>query len=155
MLPLLPPSPNNLCTHFTTTLSSSLAIILYEPIRPYDSFGKTMLTNLASRGIQLQTVRKYYSLAAQRSRLHSAGFASGQGAVDVEQIYYSTEWVTEAERERVERLEWLDEVEEWKLLASHYCVAWAWRDGGDTAVFGKAWRDVGGKWTDKEVVDDI
>lgn len=154
---LPPQTTSSILTHFTTTLlpSTSLAIILYEPIRPYDSFGKTMLTNLASRGIQLQTVRKYYSLAAQRSRLHSAGFASGQGAVDVEQMYYSTEWVTEAERERVERLEWLDEVEEWKLLASHYCVAWGWRDGEDTAVFGEAWRDVGGKWTEKEVVDDI
>lgn len=153
---LAPQTTSSILSHFTTLIpSASLAIILYEPIRPYDSFGKTMLTNLASRGIQLQTVRRYYSLAAQRSRLRSAGFASGQGAADVEQIYYSEEWVAEAERERVERLEWLDEVEEWKLLASHYCVAWGWRDGEDKAVFGEAWKRVSGEWTDKERVDDI
>jgi [phosphatase 2A protein]-leucine-carboxy methyltransferase len=152
----LPPQTTSaILTHFTSLLTSSLAIILYEPIRPYDSFGKTMLTNLASRGIQLQTVRRYYSLAAQRSRLASSGFVSGQGAADVEQIYYSNEWISEQERERVERLEWLDEVEEWKLLASHYCVAWGWRDVEDTKAFGEAWRDVSGKWTKKEVVDDI
>jgi len=52
-------------------------------------------------------------------------------------------------------LEWLDEVEEWKLLASHYCVAWGWRDGEDEKVFGEAWKDVGGGWTDRERVDDV
>jgi [phosphatase 2A protein]-leucine-carboxy methyltransferase len=153
---LPPQTTSSILGHFTTIIpSASLAIILYEPIRPYDSFGKTMLTNLASRGIQLQTVCRYYSLAAQRSRLASAGFTSGQGAADVEQIYYSQEWVTEAERERVERLEWLDEVEEWKLLASHYCVAWGWRDAEEEKVFGEAWKHVSGAWTKKEVVDDI
>jgi [phosphatase 2A protein]-leucine-carboxy methyltransferase len=154
---LPPQTTSSILTHFTTLAipTAPLAIILYEPIRPYDSFGKTMLTNLASRGIQLQTVRKYYSLAAQRSRLNSAGFVDGQGAVDVEQIYYTPDWVTLQERDRVERLEWLDEVEEWKLLASHYCVAWAWRDTANTAVFGHAWKNVSGEWTNKEVVDDI
>lgn len=73
----------------------------------------------------------------------------------MEQIYYSDEWVTEQERDRVERLEWLDEVEEWKLLASHYCVAWGWRDAENVNVFGEAWRSISGKWTDKEKVDDI
>ncbi|KAI4715876.1 leucine carboxyl methyltransferase [Aureobasidium sp. EXF-10727] len=152
---LAPQTTSSILSHFTTLIPSStpLAIILYEPIRPYDSFGKTMLANLASRGIELQTVRRYFSLAAQRSRLATAGFTSGQGATDVEQIYYGDEWVAEAERERVERLEWLDEVEEWKLLASHYCVAWGWRDG-DRNTFTEAWKHVSGSRTDKEVVDD-
>ncbi|CAD0083202.1 unnamed protein product [Aureobasidium vineae] len=151
---LPPQTTSSILSHFTTLIPSApLAIILYEPIRPYDSFGKTMITNLASRGIELQTVRRYYSLAAQRSRLASAGFSSGQGAADVEQIYYGNEWVSEAERDRVERLEWLDEVEEWKLLASHYCVAWGWRDG-EEKVFTEAWKNVSGRRTDKEVVDD-
>ncbi|KAH0370982.1 leucine carboxyl methyltransferase, partial [Aureobasidium melanogenum] len=151
----LPPQvTTSILSFFTSCIPTSpLALILYEPIRPYDSFGKTMLSNLASRGIALQTVKKYYSPASQRLRLATAGFVSGQGAADVEQIYYGDEWVSEKERDRVERLEWLDEVEEWKLLASHYCVAWGWRDG-EEKVFGEAWKDVGGQRTEKEVVDD-
>ncbi|TKX27009.1 leucine carboxyl methyltransferase [Elsinoe australis] len=78
-------------------------------------------------------------------------------------------WITPQERERVERLEWLDEVEEWKLLASHYCVAWGWRDGsvdqmseeGDGGgggtkdeVFSRAWGDIAGWWREEERRDD-
>ncbi|THX31267.1 leucine carboxyl methyltransferase [Aureobasidium pullulans] len=150
-----PTTATQILSYFTDAIpTASLAIIIYEPIRPYDSFGKTMITNLASRGIELQTVKRYYSLAAQRNRFNKAGFTSGQGARDVEQIYYGEEWVSAVERDRVERLEWLDEVEEWKLLASHYCVAWAWRDPSDAAVFGHAWKHVDGAYTDKEAADD-
>lgn len=28
---------------------------------------------------------------------------------------------------RISRLEMLDELEEWRLLARHYCIAWAYR----------------------------
>jgi hypothetical protein len=27
---------------------------------------------------------------------------------------------------RISKLEFLDELEEWRLLASHYCIAWAY-----------------------------
>jgi [phosphatase 2A protein]-leucine-carboxy methyltransferase len=50
----------------------------------------------------------------------------------------------------VERLEWLDEVEEWKLLASHYCVAWGWKG----ALFDEAWSDLQGGRTSAEDRDD-
>ncbi|KAI5251320.1 leucine carboxyl methyltransferase [Aureobasidium subglaciale] len=152
----VPPSTaTQILSYFVNHIpSASLATVLYEPIRPYDSFGKTMITNLASRGIELQTVKRYYSLAAQRDRLNKAGFVTGQGARDVEQIYYGHEWVSATERERVERLEWLDEVEEWKLLASHYCVAWAWRDPESATVFSDAWKHVNGAYTAKEAPDD-
>lgn len=150
-----PTTTTQILSHFTNLIpTASLALILYEPIRPYDNFGKTMISNLGSRGIELQTLKRYYSLAAQRERLKKAGFATGQGARDVEQIYYGDEWVSPAERDRVERLEWLDEVEEWKLLARHYCVAWGWRDPPDHRVFGTAWTDVNGAYTDAEAADD-
>lgn len=28
---------------------------------------------------------------------------------------------------RISRLELLDEMEEWQLLAAHYCIAWGWK----------------------------
>ncbi|KJX94005.1 leucine carboxyl methyltransferase like protein [Zymoseptoria brevis] len=147
----LPPDlATSVLQYFTMNLHGSRAIILYEPIRPFDPFGKTMVSNLSSRGIELRTLKRYCSLEAQRQRLRLAGFDDGQGARDVHQLWSSDEWVSKSERERIDKLEWLDEVEEWKLLASHYCVAWAWR-GED---FTDAWREIEGGRTDEENKDD-
>ncbi|KAK5117208.1 hypothetical protein LTR85_008976 [Meristemomyces frigidus] len=147
---LPPDTAASVLQYFTMNLKGPLALALYEPIRPFDAFGKTMVSNLASRGIHLQTLKRYGSLEAQRQRLRLAGFGEGQGARDVSQLYESGEWVSPAERERVEKLEWLDEVEEWKLLASHYCVAWGWKGEG----FGEAWQGLEGSRTRDEDRDE-
>lgn len=102
-----------------------LAIAIYEPIRPNDAFGRTMVSNLTARGIHLQTLEKYASLAAQTDRLRKSGFSGGAQAADVDFIW--RKWLARTERERVEGLEWMDEVEEFTLFARHYCVAWGWR----------------------------
>lgn len=136
--------------YFTMNIRSNYGMILYEPVRPFDPFGRTMMSNLASRGIELRTLKKYYSLDAQRRRLKLAGFDTGQGARDVHQIWESDSWVSKAERERIEKIEWLDEVEEWNLLASHYCVSWAWKG----ELFGAAWSTVDGNRTEEERVED-
>ena len=47
--------------------------------------------------------------------------------------YYAAA-VAGGERARVERLELLDELEEWRLLLSHYAVVLAVRDGGGAAL---------------------
>lgn len=138
---LLPEEASAALDFFTKKLSSSVGIVLYEPIRPDDAFGRTMVSNLASRGIQLQTIKRYASLEAQRERLTLAGFDTRQGALDVFQIWQGDDWISEGERERVEKLEWLDEIEEWRLLANHYCIAWAHRG----EHFDAAWSDVNGE----------
>ena len=127
---------------FTTRIippSTPCATMIYEPIRPFDPFGQVMISNLAQRGIVLQTLQKYSSLHAQKLRLKNAGLNSGQEAADVD--FLMERWVSERERERVGRCEMLDELEEWVLLARHYCVAWGWRDGEGEAgsLFGRAW----------------
>jgi [phosphatase 2A protein]-leucine-carboxy methyltransferase len=116
-----------------------LGLILYEPIRPNDPFGQTMVSNLAARGIQLQTLHRYASLEAQRRRFREQGFGKGQAAGDIEFIW--KRWVSEEEKERVAGLEMLDEMEEWELLARHYCIAWGWRDRDDISAFA-GWRDL-------------
>ncbi|KAL4895805.1 leucine carboxyl methyltransferase superfamily [Aspergillus ambiguus] len=117
--------------------TTPLGLILYEPIRPDDAFGRTMVSNLATRGIQLQTLHEYASLEAQRRRLREQGFDGGQAAADVDFLW--ERWVSETEKERVAGLEMLDEMEEWQLLARHYCVAWGWRGAFD------GWRGVEGQ----------
>ncbi|PLB34130.1 protein C-terminal leucine carboxyl O-methyltransferase ppm1 [Aspergillus candidus] len=128
------------------TPPSPLGLILYEPIRPDDAFGRTMVSNLATRGIQLPTLHKYATLEAQRRRLQEHGFHGGQAAADVDFLW--ERWVDEAEKERVAGLEMLDEMEEWKLLARHYCVAWGWREGttgGQTTGVFDGWRGMEGQ----------
>ncbi|KAH8698599.1 leucine carboxyl methyltransferase superfamily protein [Talaromyces proteolyticus] len=106
--------------------TTPLGLVIYEPIRPDDPFGRTMVSNLAARGIQLQTLHKYSSLKAQKQRLRDHGFDTGQEVADIDFIW--NRWISEGEKERVAMLEMLDEIEEWRLLAQHYCIAWGWRD---------------------------
>lgn len=134
---LSPTHADGVVNFFTKSLfpeSTPLGLILYEPIRPDDAFGRTMVSNLAARGIHLQTLQRYATLEAQRGRLREHGFMGGQEARDVDFLW--ERWVDEQEKERVGGLEMLDEIEEWRLLAGHYCVAWGWRGGG----FG-GWRE--------------
>lgn len=127
---LSPAEADGVVEYFTKSLFPDqrrpLGLILYEPIQPNDPFGRTMVSNLATRGIHLQTLHKYATLELQRDRLRGYGF-DRQGVADVEFLW--ERWVREEEKERVSRLEMLDEMEEWQLLARHYCVAWGWRDG--------------------------
>lgn len=136
---LPPPAADAVLRAFTNHIVSPntpLSLILYEPIRPFDPFGQVMISNLAQRGIVMQTLQKYSSLAAQKARMRSAGLSAGQEAADVD--FIMKRWISEEEKDRVARCEMLDELEEWILLAQHYCVAWGWRDG-DGDLFSRAW----------------
>ncbi|KIX03541.1 uncharacterized protein Z518_07094 [Rhinocladiella mackenziei CBS 650.93] len=131
----LPPDDADAVLQYFCTLitnPTSLAIVIYEPIRPYDSFGKTMVSNLMSRGIQLQTLEKYAGLEEQKERLRTYGFdgeaagpGAGREASDIDFVWQR--WIAPDEKERVDGLEWMDEVEEFVLLAKHYCICWGWR----------------------------
>ncbi|CAI6334610.1 unnamed protein product [Periconia digitata] len=129
-------------THYLSP-STPASLILYEPILPQDAFGRTMISNLATRNIHLPTLTAYPELGDQRARLKQYGFVTGAKAVDTEFIW--REWVGADEKERVAGLEMLDELEELDLLLRHYCVAWGYRDGGNGDggdVFPTAWAHV-------------
>ena len=151
---LSPTEADAVVHYFTNTLfprrhnvTAPLGLILYEPIRPDDAFGRVMVSNLATRGIHLQTLHRYASLEAQRKRLKEQGFDRGQDAVHVDFIW--ERWVSEGEKERIAGLEMLDEMEEWRLLARHYCVAWGWRDGEGSVGRGfDKWTSVAGQQGD-------
>jgi [phosphatase 2A protein]-leucine-carboxy methyltransferase len=119
-------------SHFADLVGNSggggLAVVLYEPVRPSDPFGQQMVSNLAARRIRMPTLQVYREIADQETRLREAGFVDGARALTVQDIW--TRWVPAEDKEAVDRLEGLDEVEEWELLASHYAVAWGWRGRG-------------------------
>lgn len=113
-----------------------LGIVLYEPTKPDDAFGKQMVSNLAARRIKMPALDVYKEPKDQEQRLRQAGLTSvAQQTVD--KIW--ERWVSSDEKERLDGLEGLDEVEEWQLLAAHYIVAWGSRGHG----FG-AWRNLVG-----------
>lgn len=105
----------------------NVAIVLYEPTKPEDPFGRMMVSNLAARRIRMPTLEVYREPQDQEVRLRDAGFEQVR-QLSVDHIWET--WVSEEEKERVDSLEGLDEVEEWKLLAGHYIVAWGWRGTG-------------------------
>lgn len=119
-------------TRFLFPPPTPFGMILYEPIHPNDAFGKVMVSNLASRGIVLQTLRKYGSLEAQAARMRAYGFDNSEGS-DMNKLWQKG--VDEEEKLRVSRLEMVDEIEEWELLAAHYCVVSAWRDGENSNIW--------------------
>ncbi|ERF75282.1 hypothetical protein EPUS_00074 [Endocarpon pusillum Z07020] len=138
---LPPEDADSVLSYFTSAFHPAIpvAVVIYEPIRPHDAFGRTMVSNLTARGIHLQTLHAHDSLAAQKERLGKHGLGSmagketgGAEAADIDFIWQT--WIEEAEKGRVEGLEWMDEVEEWRLLARHYCVAWGWRETSDNVI---------------------
>ncbi|CAK7221898.1 carboxy methyl transferase for protein phosphatase 2A [Sporothrix curviconia] len=119
--------------------AASLGVVIYEPIRPFDAFGRTMVANLAGRGIEMPTLVAYPDGAAQEARLqHEAGLRRAKHQT-IDQIWRA--WVADDEQERVNRLDGLDEVEEWGLLASHYVVVW----GSRGVHFDTAWAQLYGQ----------
>jgi [phosphatase 2A protein]-leucine-carboxy methyltransferase len=106
----------------------SLGIVLYEPIGVDDSFGQMMVANLAARGITMPSLRFYKTLSDQKTRLGELGFREDSGSQEAETVEKIWEqWIPSTEKERVDSLEGLDEVEEWQMLARHYAVVWGWR----------------------------
>jgi len=87
----------------------------------------------------MPTLPIFENLAAQRTRLEKVPFPDGQRAADIAFIW--DKWVDEQEKERVGKCEMLDEIEEWILLAQHYCIAWGWRDEGSD-IFTEAWKSL-------------
>jgi [phosphatase 2A protein]-leucine-carboxy methyltransferase len=135
---LPPEDAESVFSYFTSAFlpATPVGVIVYEPIRPHDAFGRTMVSNLTARGIHLQTLTAHDSLAAQKERMRKHGFGGTEGsdakgvqAADIDFIWQA--WIEATEKERVENLEWMDEVEEWRLLARHYCLAWGWKEASD------------------------
>ena len=140
---LTPAVSTRILSTFSNTFPAStpVALVLYEPMHPHDPFGKTMVFNLSQRGIVLESLETYHDLDTQKRRFKDVGFDCGQSGTSV--LDYWKTWVKEDEKERVAKCEMVDEVEEWELLAKHYCVCWGWRDGDfagtGLGVFSRAW----------------
>jgi O-methyltransferase involved in polyketide biosynthesis len=108
---------------------------MYEPILGRDSFGRVMESNLLeARMVQPGScLVQTRSLSQYLSKLRAAGFRRAAGC-DLWTAYETV--VTPRQRQRANRSEFLDELEEWILIMQHYCLVVASSDGDcDGATF--------------------
>ena len=98
---------------------SHAAFVTYEPFRPFDPFGQVMIRNLSTRGIVLKAIHVYHDEQQQKQRYLTRGFNSSH-LIDMKHAF--DERVDAVEKQRLAKLEMVDEVEEWDLLGSHYFV---------------------------------
>ena len=104
--------------------ADALCMISYEQVNLDDKFGEVMLANMQHRDCKLLGVDACLSVASQASRFRHAGFRDDLVSVITMSEYY-TRVLERAERERVEKLEHLDESELFYQLMDHYCVCTA------------------------------
>jgi len=129
---LLPQQASNIIDYFSRRIRT-IGIVIYEPTNPRTTFGQMMKANLSARNLYMPTLEAWGSLQEQRDRLTCAGFRDEQHAADIGWLW--DKWVHPSEKERLDKIETLDEVEEWELLAGHYLITWGFRDPGRTGAF--------------------
>jgi len=115
---------------WTTNKFSQCMFIIYEQIKPNDSFGQVMLANLKQRGVPLASIKTYPDLNSQIQRMKDLGYTKAE-ALDMNAIF--NKLLDPTENQRITRVEIFDEFEEWYLIQSHYCIVLALYDSNLTA----------------------
>lgn len=111
-------------------LFESCCVLVYDMIGPDDPFGQQLIFNVESRGCPLPGIRSFPTTRSHSELLEGSGFAEA-GVHSMLDVY--ARYVSPDERKRAERIEFMDELEEWHLIMSHYCLAYAYK--GDKALF--------------------
>ncbi|KAJ1532223.1 hypothetical protein ONE63_000841 [Megalurothrips usitatus] len=101
----------------------SVAFINYEQINMNDRFGEVMKQNLRLRQCSLSGVSACQNLDSQRQRFSNNDWEGSQ-AWDMVEVYES---IPGAERQRIEKIEFLDEQELLIQLFQHYCICVGWK----------------------------
>jgi O-methyltransferase involved in polyketide biosynthesis len=95
-------------------------LAIFDPIIQNDPFGKVMAQNLAKARItdSSMSLLQTRTLKEQVDKLSQCGFTNVTGC----DFYGAYEMVlTSEDRKRANRMEILDEIEEWILIMRHYC----------------------------------
>ncbi|KAA8493165.1 tRNA wybutosine-synthesizing protein 4 [Porphyridium purpureum] len=118
-----PQSKSSTSSAATSSFSASAWLNL-EQVEPNDAFGRTMLRNLSARKCALLGIDAYPTVESQRERFlkDDVGAFHHVRAETLLDAYRNApaEW-----REAVEKLELLDEFEEWDLIMQHYAIVYA------------------------------
>ncbi|KAL1409049.1 carboxy methyl transferase for protein phosphatase 2A [Vanrija albida] len=104
----------------------NVASVVYEMCGLNDAFGAVMKRNLAARNLSLPGALPFPTAQSQAERFLDPRLGDGvftkSGAKSLWSI--RSDVVSDAEQARISKLEFLDEIEELRLVLSHYVVAW-------------------------------
>ncbi|ORY49845.1 leucine carboxyl methyltransferase, partial [Rhizoclosmatium globosum] len=123
VLVYMPPEAIKTVIDWCAQYPISSIMLNYEQVNPDDSFGRMMLENLKLRNVFLPGLISCPTLESHKARYADAGFNGATHAITMWEYYEY--YVTPEEHARLGKLEIFDEVEEWKLMAEHYCITWA------------------------------
>lgn len=104
---------------YITSQTKQASIAVFEQIRPDDAFGKVMIESLIERKCPLMSIHEYPDTKSQIKRYLDHGFHYSDSQ-DLYNLYYN--FIPKEEIQRISRLEFFDEYEEWFLMQTHYCV---------------------------------
>lgn len=105
---------------------------------PPSRFGSVMLSNLQSRSLDMPGARAFSTLLSHKERFQiglaqSDAKQTGKGlAQTLKDVWQGIE---EEEKQRLSRLEGLDEIEELEILLAHYAISWYAFDEAEQATF--------------------
>lgn len=140
VLVYLPPTASAALAFALATHLADAVVLVFEPVRPDDPFGRQMVSNVAARGSPLLGLAATRTLADHEARWKEAGWDRAAA------ISMAAAWagcVEPGGRRRAEAAARLDEVEEWRLLLDHYAFVLAVRGAGGVCA-GLGWRSYGG-----------
>ena len=107
----------NLLNYFNKKFNNVI-LIEYEVINPFDEFGKRMKENLFERNCVLFGIEDSSDVNAHVNRFVKTGFNNAE-VYDMLSLYDKI--INKEEKLRVEKIEMMDEFEEWNLIQTHYC----------------------------------
>lgn len=98
------------------------SFINYEQVNLSDRFGQIMIDNLRLREADLLGLDSCHDLKSQEDRMLSNGFENAT-AWNMDTVYKDK--LPLSERQRIEKLEFLDETDLLYQLLTHYCIVYA------------------------------
>ena len=116
---------DNLCIDLQHHLTSCVWAS-YDMINPDDSFGKMMALNLRDAGFHVPGFKDFPSLESQEARFCAAAEWRASASCTMARAHDLV--LSAEERAAADKIERLDELEEWELLMMHYCITIATND---------------------------
>jgi len=108
-----------LATELGKIMHTDALWMTYDMINPDDVYGKNMIRNLRNVGFEIPGLKDFPTLEAQKERFLHTGWSDAHSC---SMRFYYDKLLSQENKERISKLEIMDEVEEWNMLMEHYSL---------------------------------